>query len=261
MLKVFVINLDRSTERFAFQKEQLDALGIKFSRLSANSPCLQCNFKQYQHSWERPMSMSEISVFFNHKKLWDKIISANVPFLILEDDAYLAENTVDILKEIEELNNIDYLNLESRGKNQRKLMANVANYKLTQASLFRLFQGRSGAAGYVLWPSGAIKLLTQFKRGRIAIVDKFINASYHLKAYQCEPAPVIQLDMCQQYNLMPPLTTHTTINAAIKSSKGSTRYWIDKVFRISGQLVIAFNYLRHIQHASKRAISISPYFK
>ena len=37
MLKVIVINLDKATERMAFQKKQLDTLGIKFSRLSTNA--------------------------------------------------------------------------------------------------------------------------------------------------------------------------------------------------------------------------------
>jgi glycosyl transferase family 25 len=261
MLKVIVINLDKATERMAFQKKQLDTLGIKFSRLSANATDLQDNFEEYQCSWERPLSKSEVSVFFNHKKIWDEIISTNEPFVILEDDAYVAEDTVDILNEIKELKNIDYLNLESRGKNQRKLVAREATYKFTQVSLYRLFQGRSGAAGYVLWPSGACKLITQFEQGKIGLVDKFINANYHLIAYQCEPAPIIQLDMCQHYSLQPPLKTQSSINANVRSSKSSIKFWIDKVSRIKGQLIITFNYLCHINHSSKRAISISTYFK
>ncbi|MFT6992982.1 MAG: glycosyl transferase family 25, partial [Paraglaciecola sp.] len=132
------------------------------------------------------------------------IIQKNTPMLILEDDAFLADNTPELLKKIENLKNIDYVNIEARGNKQKKLLAKTADYHLDQTALFRLYQGRSGAGGYVLWPKGAKKLLDLTAQGKIGIVDKFINSTYSLNAYQLEPAILIQLDMCKSYNLNAP---------------------------------------------------------
>ncbi len=49
-------------------------------------------------------------------------------------------------------------------------------------NLFRLYQGRSGA--YVLWPSGAKKLLEKVEQGNVGLADKFINADYSLQAFK-----------------------------------------------------------------------------
>ena len=257
MLEVVVINLDQATERMAFQKKQLDALGIKFSRLSANAIDPKEYFEKYKSTWERPLSLSEVSLFFNHKKIWQMIVEENKPMLILEDDAYLTDTTPTLLKEIEKLENVDYLNIEARGNNQKKIIANKAKCIVGNTSILRLYQGRSGTGGYVLWPSGAKKLLDQVAKGKIGIVDKFINANYQLKAYQCEPAALIQLDKCEHYGLTPPIETQSYIEAKSRSPVKPDEYWTYKLARIKGQVKIAFNHLRHFSHSTKRAIGVS----
>jgi glycosyl transferase family 25 len=260
-MEIIVINLDRAKERMAFQCRQFDRLGLQFSRLSADCPSHRVNFEKYQHSWQRPLSYSEVSLFFNHKKIWDKIIQENTPKLILEDDAYLAENTPAFLKKLANLNNIDYLNIEARGGKQRKLVAKKPYYNLEQIALFRLYQGRSGAGGYILWPDGAKKLLDRVAQGKIGIVDKFINSSYSLNAYQLEPAILIQLDMCESYNLTAPIDTHSYIDSKIRNSGNFFKNIKYKLRRLKGELKIALNALLHFYHAEKRAIKISDKFR
>jgi glycosyl transferase family 25 len=260
-LKIIVINLNRAKERMDFQCQQLDRLGLNFSRLSADCDSHKANFEKYQYNWHRPLSYSEISVFFNHKKIWEMIIQENTPILILEDDAFLADDTPELLKKIERLKNLDYLNIEARGNKQKKLLANVADYHFDQTALFRLYQGRSGAGGYVLWPEGAKKLLALTVQGKIGIVDKFINSVYSLNAYQLEPAILIQLDMCESYGLTAPLKTQTSIDAKIRNSDNilfSIKY---KLRRLKGESKIAINVLRHFYNTEKRALKISDIFK
>ena len=197
-MKALVINLDSAVERMEFQNQQLNSLAIDFQRL----PAFKINntddpiYQQYYETWQRPMSPSEVSCFFSHKKAWDQILKENQAMLVLEDDALLAQNLSCILEELSTIKNIgyeiDYVNLEER-KNRKKLLSNKSKSDFCDTSLTRLYQGRSGAAGYVLWPSGAKKLLLQMENKGIGIADKFINENYSLKSYQIEPASIIQL--------------------------------------------------------------------
>ena len=181
--------------------------------------------------------------------------------LILEDDAYLADNTPELLKKSENLKNIDYLNIEARGNKQKKLLAKNADYYLDQTALFRLYQGRSGAGGYVLWPEGAKKLLAFFAQGKIGIVDKFINSNYSLNAYQLEPAILIQMDMCESYGLNAPIKTQSYIDSKIRKSGFFLKNIQYKLRRVKGELNIAVNALLHFYNAEKRAIKISNKFR
>ena len=152
-MEIIVINLDRAKERMTFQCRQLGRLGLHFSRLSAECASHSANFEKYQHSWQRPLSHFEVSLFFNHKKIGERVVSENTLILILEDDAYLADETRELLKIIESLKGIDCLSIEARGNQQKKLLAKNADYCLEQSALFRLYQGRSGTGSYVLRPT------------------------------------------------------------------------------------------------------------
>ena len=69
------------------------------------------------------------------------------------------------------------------------------------SKLLRLYQDRTGAAGYILWPSGANKLIQLEKNSGIGLADAHITACHALKAYQVEPSPIIQLDQCKDYGI------------------------------------------------------------
>jgi glycosyl transferase family 25 len=256
-----VINLDEASERMAFQHSQLKGLGINYSRLSANDPSYTRSYQQHQNQGQRPLSYAEVSCFLNHKKVWEMVVDQDSPLLILEDDAFLAQNTAELLDQIQNIEHMDYLNLEARGNRQRKLMAKKRRYAFDDTGLFRLFQGRSGAGGYILWPSGAKKLLSKFKAGELGLVDKFINASYSLQAFQLEPAILIQLDKCEHYGLIAPIKTQSYI-ALNKQSLAALPHTIpQRIRRIKGQIAIALNRLRHFYQSHYRPIDISARFR
>lgn len=258
-MKALVINLDSAIERMAFQKQQLQSLNIDYERLPAykieddKDPV----YKKMCNTWQRPMSVSEVSCFFSHKNAWDKIIEQNKPMLILEDDAMLALNVPCILKEISAFKKIDYINLEDR-KSRKKLLDKTSIKDFCHSSLIRLYQGRSGAAGYVLWPSGAKKLLDTANQ-RIGIADKFINEHYSLSAFQVEPAAIIQLDQCHLHGIEAPIKINTSISKETNSSIIKNG-WGFRIKRALGETKIGLNYIRHFGHAKRRKIKISSSF-
>jgi glycosyl transferase family 25 len=82
--------------------------------------------------------------------------------------------------------------------------------------------------------------------GEVGIVDKFINASYKLKAFQLEPAILIQIDKCKHYGLNTPIETHSYISLSNKHLMASNYSIRHRIKRIKGQIVIALNRFCHL---------------
>ncbi len=258
-MDAIVINLDSATQRMSFQEQQLNKYEIKFQRLSAtflkdiNDP----TYKKYALNWERTLRPAEIAAFLSHKEAWEIVSSQQHPMLILEDDACFADNINCILEGLDNKKNIDYVNIEVTGINKKKLLAKKVTSTFCGTRLIRLYQGRSGAGGYVLWPSGAKKLLKQARNNNIGLADKFINANYSLLSYQIEPAVLIQLDQCIYHGIEAPIEVVSSITppSTMKMKLESCR--ICRFRRFMAQVVVGLNHLHHIHHASKRSIAFS----
>ena len=95
MPPVFVINLDKSTDRMVKISKRLSELGIAFERISAvygadlsqeeidKYYCPELNKKNYR----RPLGLGEIGCYLSHIKVWEIIVERKIPCaLILEDD-------------------------------------------------------------------------------------------------------------------------------------------------------------------------------
>ena len=259
-MKALVINLDSEVRRMDFQKEQLLRLGIEFQRLPAiRLSADDALFKRYYKTWERTLRVSEVACFFSHKAAWESVLIADEPMLILEDDAVLTGNVSCALEELSNLSDADYVNLELRGLSKR-LLANEASHQFCDSFLFKLFQGRSGAAGYVLWPSGARKLLDKAKNGHIGLADKYINACYTMVSYQIEPACIIQLDQLHLHGITPPIEVQSTISTDNAKLSDLEKCSMCRIRRVLSQLAVGVNYLRHKKRASKRVVKLSDSF-
>ncbi|ABL02620.1 glycosyl transferase, family 25 [Candidatus Ruthia magnifica str. Cm (Calyptogena magnifica)] len=200
-MNIFVINLENSVERRNFQQEQLFALKLDFEFLDAISTTDVSTtiHKQYCQDWQRPLKATEVACYFSHRCAWNKVIQSNQPALILEDDALLSKCVPELLANLSDKKSIDLVNLENRS---RKKFISKSNVLLEcNSKLLRLYQDRTGAAGYILYPNGAKKLIQCEKRKGIALADAHITACNSIKAYQVEPAPIIQLDQCNYYGL------------------------------------------------------------
>lgn len=219
-MRILIINLDREVERLEFQTMQMTRLGLEFERLSAVSvDRLPSDVGDgYWQTWERELSGGEKACFLSHRRAWTEVAAGNSPALILEDDAWLAGTVAGLLRKLETREGIDHLSLETR--NRRKLLSRTAQELAPGVLARRLFLDRSGAAAYVLWPSGAKKLLARSER-RPALADAMICQASELNSFQCDPAQAIQLDMAPHYKLEAPLKTQSSLTPTSNGSNGS----------------------------------------
>jgi glycosyl transferase family 25 len=256
-MKIFIINLPNAIERRQFQEEQLSKLDLDYEILKATSidDISDETYDKHYFDWQRPLRNSEVACYFSHRSAWQKIIDNNIPALILEDDALLSKHTPDILNSISELSHIDLVQLEIRGR--KKLIKDHGNKISSTHTLYRLYQDRTGAAGYVLWPSGAKKLLEHESVYGIGLADANIASCYNIKSYQVEPAAIIQLDQCHYYSMHNPYArdlSKSTVSST-RNPKGSFYFWKK---RISAQLKIGLHIVKILSstRSSRRFIKI-----
>ncbi len=262
-MQVFIINLDRSKERLAFQTQQFVRLGLSFQRLPAVSvdDISEADYHALGFGWQRPLRKVEVACFLSHQKAWETVLSSNQPALILEDDAVLAQHLPAVLQEIEQqaFDDVDLINFEVRSR--KKIISKQPEYQLAagQTALYTLYQDRTGAAGYLLYPSGAKKLLQRLSETAPAIADGFIFSHYGLQCLQAEPAAIIQEDQMAAYGLMPAEQFESVIGRSehhkpVYASIAEKRKF--KHRRLAGQWAMACRYMQVMFKAQKRFIRL-----
>lgn len=260
MISALVINLKQSTERLDFQRRQLVNLNLPMERLSAVD-CKDISSQDYEflaNGWERKLSPAEVACFLSHKAAWQYVADSNKPWLILEDDALLSQSVPEILYElIDEGEEIDYVTLETRYRRKwlgKKFIGLTKGYTLR-----RLYQDRSGAAAYFLFPSGAKKLLHKATISTITLADAFLCSSYELHAWQVYPAAAIQLDQCKNYNLdidNPFTSTITPLHSLRPEANNRFDYLRFKFRRIIAQLRIGLRQISVYRYAKRVMVPI-----
>lgn len=247
-MRVLIINLAGATTRMKFQDAQMAALSLQWERIDAVTPetlPVPADDLQWQR-WERPMKTVEIAVFASHCLAWRQVRTADVPHLIIEDDALLAAETPAFLRELKREAGIDHVTLEVR--NRKKLVGR----RHRNLPMRRLYQDRTGAAAYVLWPSGAGKLLTR-AGVRPGLADAVICAAYELNSWQADPGLAIQLDQCVAYGVAQPIQTESSIG---KDSPPRAR-GLYRARRIASQLRMGLRHLSKLFVAERRWITLS----
>ena len=230
-MNIFVINLTGAFERRQFQKQQLIELGLKYKILNAVSIDDISNetYKKHYYDWQRPLRNTEIACYFSHKSAWNKIIKADQPALILEDDALLSKCVPELLKSFTSKKNVDLINLEVSGR--KKIISKVGEGIACNSKLFRLYQDRSGAAGYILWPAGAKKLLRFERENGISLADAQIAHCNTLVGYQLEPGHIIQLNQCKHFDIPNIYSDEIQISTVSQPNnpKGHPIFWIKRI--------------------------------
>ena len=256
-MKIYIINLPTAIERRQFQKKQLSNLGLDYEILKATSihDINDETYAKHYKDWQRPLWNTEVACYFSHRSVWQKIIDTNTPALILEDDALLSKCVPELLKLFTNKQNVDLINLEVAGR--KKIISKIGENISCNTKLFRLFQDRTGAAGYILWPSGAKKLQEHESLNGIGLADAHITSCYSIKSYQVEPAAIIQLDQCSNYNVKTPYskTLFSSTVSQAQNPKGSFSFWIK---RSSAQLKLGLHTAKILnKNSSRRFININ----
>jgi len=253
-MNILIINLPRHTDRLAFQQRQMDQLGLHYQLVRAVdvNTVAEHTYQALCDTWERPMRKVEVCCYLSHQSAWEIVEQSGQPALILEDDALLSNQVPELLEALKG-QALDLVTLEVRGR--KKVVSNERSAITGKLSLLNLYQDRTGAAGYVLYPSGARKLLNKAAAGRIGITDAFISSHYALNAFQVEPAAIIQLDMCEQYGVPATMQTTSSIGSVERpAAKHST--WRFQLRRIQSQLRMGWRILSVWHKAQRRFIAL-----
>jgi glycosyl transferase family 25 len=255
-MRVLVINLDAQEERRAFQSAQLDRLGLTMERISAidqRHPDV-CIPSEYWESWQRPLSLPERACLLSHRQAWERVASGNEPCLILEDDALLSEQTPAILNALSAWPVcFEHVTLEAR--NRKKLLGRQSIALTEHSQLRRLFLDRTGAAAYVLSPSGAERLIKTTEK-QAGLADAIICSTPGLISYQVFPAAAIQLDQCRLYGIACPLQTQSNILTSQKNLP--QKDWKQRLRRIAAQLEMGWRQFKHTLATSREHVPVNP---
>lgn len=254
-LEAIVINLESAQDRMEVMRAQLTRLGLPFTRLEAVTAARAEGSRSpgYWDTWERPLTDTERACLLSHIAAWQAVVDAGRPCLILEDDAILSGKTPALLAALETSSGPEHVTLEVRSR--KKLISKSARHILPGLDLRRLYQDRSGAAAYVLWPAGARKLLEDTKY-RAGLADAVICRAYNVESYQAEPACAVQMDRCRAYGLVPPIEPKSSIDGDTPvKPRGGRRF---RLRRIAGQIRMGLRALRYSQAAHRRDVDLNP---
>lgn len=109
-MRVFVINLENSTERKKFMKHQLDALGLDHEffpavdgrKLSGEDMKQMCDLEVVK-AWADLLTPGMIGCSLSHYHVYKKMIEENIDLaLILEDDTRLSSQVPFLISEVED---------------------------------------------------------------------------------------------------------------------------------------------------------------
>lgn len=260
-MKILMINLDQSTDRLAQQREQFTNLQLEFERFSAVSikDFSEAEYLDLAFGGQRPLKQSELACFLSHKKAWEYVIRFNQPCVILEDDAVLVKDFAQILAEVEQFTDVDFLNLEVHGR--RKIVGREPHFSSVnnRYQIYKLFLDRSGTGGYILFPSGAQKLINFMNQRAIGLADEFIHSCRELKSYQIEPAALLQSDKCSMYGVEAPVD-HYSVIGRVQNSVQVQTVNIEKIKfkyrRIRTQLSLGLYLIKFMMMGSRRYIRV-----
>ncbi|RKE84213.1 glycosyltransferase family 25 protein [Rhizobium sp. AG855] len=248
-MRALVINLEAALERRIFQERQLSILGIAHERMPAfDKNADETADTPYWETWERPLTRAERACLLSHQQAWQVVASQGDPILILEDDAILSDQLPALLDSLATATDMDFVTLETRGR-KKLLSRRAARYP----KLRRLYQDRSGAAAYVLWPNGARKLLAATET-TCGLADAVICACYSLDAYQAVPPLAFQSDRATAEQVDAPLETISSISPVNGArTKGN---WRHRLRRIRAQLRMGLRQLQVFGRAERTRLSV-----
>lgn len=259
-MKTYILNLPSAQERRQFQMAQAEKFGLEAVFMDAKTPAdiSEAYMMAHAFAWERAMKITEVACFLSHYAAWERIAASDAPALVLEDDAILARETPAMLNWLSALKNVDHVSLETRQR--KKLIGHAAlTHPDVQASLRPLFQDRTGAAAYVLWPRGAKILIDKFAQQGMGLADAFISSTYQLQSWQTVPALAIQADMTLAYGLPCPINSSSLIareKVPSPPTQGVLQVVQLKYRRILSQLRMAARFIRCMGRARREHVGI-----
>lgn len=179
MPPVFVINLDKSTERMAKISKRLDELKIPFERIPAvyGADLSQEEIDRYycpelnQKNYRRPLGLGEIGCYMSHIMTWKTIVDRKISCaIILEDDIQLEEDFKPITEHLSAYSsNFDMVKLFVKKSNPKILSSTPITNKHLLCVLRKI---PIATPAQLVTFAGAKKLISSYSKfGRPIDVD------------------------------------------------------------------------------------------
>lgn len=224
-LPIFVINLDSSADRLAFQQRQFDRMGLAFERVPAidGLSLSRETYERYAFQWDRPISYTELACLLSHSLCWRRAAEGNGA-VIMEDDQVLADELKPVLRELGPRDGALVFNLETQPR--LRYVAREPSETIAGIRFFELKMPTAGAGAYVVTREAARLLLARMER-RAAIADYFLHSAPGIRRFQADPGLTLELrTMSGMYRLTRRPEANTVIRRInLKKSLVTRFFW------------------------------------
>jgi len=174
-MQAYIINLDRSKDRYTFVKNQFDKFDIQHNRIAAVDKECSDNFAHMQTDCTKWPALydAEIACFLSHIKCWEIIARGEANCgAIFEDDVLISKDLKNVFSHAELPSDIDILCIESFNCSVKLKKYGSIDFSDRKAEALVDFQ--PGSAGYILTKSAAKRLLELSSQGINCPVDHFL---------------------------------------------------------------------------------------
>lgn len=208
-LKIIVISMKTDINRRKNISNQLNILGLKFDFFDAIIPRDNPEYKKYYNSlkarsiYNRDLTLGELGCALSHQFVYKMLLEdVCCNYLILEDDAILNNNIVDLLNNIDFIGGewdvilLGYSKVSPSYYKKLNLIHPIGKsiYKFNKFSLGEVFKNSTcGTVAYLINKSGAEKLINYNKEIYNLADDWFYFDRYKLiKILHCRPFLVFE---------------------------------------------------------------------
>jgi glycosyl transferase family 25 len=197
-MKIFVINLDKSTDRLSHMAVQLDSLGYAWERFPALGPA---HIEDMSRTLELPLlrgrcTAPEKGVALSHYSIWKKVLAEGIDHaLVLEDDIHFCRDARILVESVKEKISrgfcYDIIKLETF---LAGIFVDRKGLKVSaRTRLHRLRSNHTGAAAYIISRDGCRKMIDRYASADRAVdLVMFDGDLEELCVFQLHPAPCIQ---------------------------------------------------------------------
>lgn len=184
-MKIYVVNMDSRTDRWAHVSKQLDNLGLKYERLSATvgkelsiEQQKLFNKRKFLLEQKKPVVLGEIGCAYSHRRIWQNIIDNDIDYaLVLEDDVNLDVKLLDFLANEKNYNEFDMLNISSNEP-----------YKLQGIEEVKLDENREALRPGFFESKNKWKEMEWRRKWRVYRIKEVMDSMY---LCECDPAPAL----------------------------------------------------------------------
>lgn len=197
-MKIYLLNMDKDTQRLAFMTAQLDAAGLAFERVpGVKASELDAEQATYAGAAIRAkLKPGEIGCLLAHISVWQKIADGPDDIaLVMEDDVHTTKDFGDFIRALRLDADVIAIHRLETVLARVTLRDHVASQCLDRQA-HELLTSHGGGAAYILnrpTAKAILALKDQFRNNiDIELFDSERGAAWHITTYQWLPAPCIQ---------------------------------------------------------------------